>query len=278
MKNGKVSGCDIRCSNCPRFDVAWTYSVDEVQLPGVWLEGLEADGVGVRVEGQGNLDRQIHDHETLGAQVVRQDLDGVSDEQARPGERVEDAEDPDEDDHGVPAALGALVLVQAGAERPEDKGHQHAAGGGQEGRAAAQLVDEHGHGDGDDEGERGLAGGEAELGGRVGDAGGVVELARVVGDDGVAGPLGEDTEGDEHGQPVAVALGLDEVGVAALLLGLQLQGEGLPDLTVLELDSRVVDVAVGVVSSENLECLVVLVLGNQVTRRLRNPPDEGELD
>lgn len=79
------------------------------------LEGLEADGVGVCVEGQGDLDGQVHDHETLGTQVVRQHLDGVADEQTGPCERVEDAEDPDEHDHGVPAALGALVLVQAGA-------------------------------------------------------------------------------------------------------------------------------------------------------------------
>lgn len=39
-----------------------------------------------------------------------------------------------------------------------------------------------------------------------------------------------------------------------------------------------VDVTVGVVPSENLEGLVVLVLGNQVTRRLWDPPDEAELD
>jgi hypothetical protein len=40
----------------------------------------------------------------------------------------------------------------------------------------------------------------------------------------------------------------------------------------------VVDIAVGVVLGENLQGLVVLVLGHQETRRLRNKPDENDLD
>lgn len=105
-----------------------TYSVDEVELPGALAEVVESDGVGIGVEGQGSLNREVHDHETLGTQLVRQDFDGIADEQTGPGERVEDAENPNEDDHGV-VGTGLVVLVVEGrGERPEDEGAEHAGG------------------------------------------------------------------------------------------------------------------------------------------------------
>lgn len=61
-----------------------------------------------------------------------------------------------------------------------------------------------------------MAASQAKLVGRALDAGGVVEDRDVVGDDGVAGPLGQDAEGDENGQAVAVALGSEEFGVLCL--------------------------------------------------------------
>lgn len=36
------------------------------------------------------LHRQVHNHESLGSQSVRQDLQGIRDQQPRPSERVED--------------------------------------------------------------------------------------------------------------------------------------------------------------------------------------------
>ena len=255
-----------------------THGVDEVQLPGVSLEGLEGHGVGISVEGQGGLDGQVHDHETLGTELVRQDLDRVADEQTGPGERVEDGENPNEEKHGVVGAGGALLFVEGGGERPEDEGAEHATGGGEEHGAAAELVDEHGHAERDDERHAGLAGRETELLGRVGDAGAVVELGGIVGNDGVTGPLGEDTERDEDHEAVTVALGLEEVGVAGGLGSLELEGERLLDLAVLELDGGVVGVAVGVVLGEHGKGLLVPVLGDQVTGRLGHPEDEGELD
>lgn len=254
--------------------------VDEVELPGAvgGAEEVEGDGVGVDVEGESALDGQVHDHETLGAELVGEDLDGVADEETGPGERVHDAEDPDEEDHGLVGTGGLLGVPESRADGPEDKGAEHATGGGQEHGAATDLVDKHGHGDGDDEGKAGLAGTETELGSLVGDTGRVVELGGVVGDDSVTRPLGEDTEGDEDGESVAVALGAEEIGVAGVALGLVLETDGLLDLLVLELDGGVLVVAVGVVLGEHGKSLVVLVLGNEETGGLGDPVDEGKLD
>jgi hypothetical protein len=59
---------------------------------------------------------------------------------------------------------------------------------------------------------------------------------------------------------------------------LHLQSEGLLDLPVLELHSGVLVVAVAVVLGEDGESRLVLVLGDKVTRRLRDPVNESKLD
>lgn len=242
------------------------------------LERVKGDRVGVGVESEGGLDGQVHDHETLGTQLVRQNFDGIADEQTGPGHGVEDTVNPDEDDHGIAGALLAVLIVEARRESPEDESDEHAGGGGQEHGPTADLVNKQGHGDRDDEGEAGLASRQTQSLGRAGDASRVVQLGRVVGNDGVTGPLGEDTQRDEDGQTVAVAPGAQEVQVAAGFGGLELEPEGLLDLVELELDGGMVGVAVCVILGEDGQGLVVLILGHQVTRRFGHPEDEEELD
>lgn len=137
-----------------------TYSVDEIQLPVRTLKRLERNGVGVVVQRQSTLHASLNHEQTLGPQLVRQDLNGVADEQTGPSHGVHDVEDPDEGDHGVVGARGALLLVQGGCESPEDEGDEHAARRGEERWATAEFVDEEGHGYGDDEGEGGDSSGE----------------------------------------------------------------------------------------------------------------------
>ena len=55
-----------------------TYSVDGVELPG-WVQVLETVGIDILVDGQSNLNEEVHDHETLGADLEGQDLDCVGD-------------------------------------------------------------------------------------------------------------------------------------------------------------------------------------------------------
>lgn len=243
------------------------------------VEVLKGNGVGVDVEGESGLDGDVHDHETLGTQSVGENLDGVADEETRPGERVHDSEEPDEEDHGLVGTRSALLVPEGRGDGPEDEGTEHATGGSQESRATAELVDEESHGDGDDEGKAGLTSGETELGGLLAfETGGVVELRGIVGDDGVSRPLGEETEGEEDGKTIAVATGLEEVEVAGVLVVLVLHADGLLDLAELELNERVVLVAVGVVLGEDVEGLLVLLLGDEVTGGLGDPVDEDELD
>lgn len=68
-----------------------TYSVDGVEFPG-GLQVVEPVGVDVLVDGQGNLDEEVHDHETLGADLEGQDFDCVGDEETGPGKSVGDGE------------------------------------------------------------------------------------------------------------------------------------------------------------------------------------------
>ncbi len=87
--------------------------VDDVQFPGVVeAERLEGDRVGVLVEQQRDLDRDVEDHEALGAQLVREDLDGVAHQETRPRDRVEDLEEPDEDDEGLVGSRRPVLAVQ----------------------------------------------------------------------------------------------------------------------------------------------------------------------
>lgn len=88
------------------------------------------DGVDVVVDGQGDLDGQVHDEDTLGAELVGEDLDGVGDEEARPGEGVGDAVQPDEDDVGVADADDVLGGVLLAGDGGADEEEQHAGGAG----------------------------------------------------------------------------------------------------------------------------------------------------
>ena len=79
-----------------------------------------------------------------------------------------------------------------------------------------------------------------------------VDQMRVVRDDGIAAVLGDDTDGYDNGKPPSVPLGPKEVQVAGAVSNLSLYPESFLDFTVLELDSEVVLVAVGVVFGQEI--------------------------
>ena len=137
-----------------------TYSVDKIQLPVGTLKRLKGYGVCIVVQRQSCLNASLHHKQTLGPEFVWQDLNGVSDEETRPGHGVHDVEDPDEGNHRKVGTWGTLLLVQSRCQGPKDEGDEHAARGGEEGWASAELVDEHCHGDRDDESDGGDAGGQ----------------------------------------------------------------------------------------------------------------------
>ena len=253
--------------------------VDGVQLPlGALPDAVHGDRVDLVVHDEGDVDGDVHDHHALGAELERQDLDGVGDEQTGPGEGVAHTVEPEEDDDGDAGALvRGLAVLRAGDGRGHEA-QEHTSGGGEEERAATDAVTQHGARNGDDQGEDLVATVKTETSLGASDTGCLVDLVGVVGEESVAGPLREETERDDEHESVPVALGLEEVEVGGTLLGIELEADGLLDLLVLELHQRVVDVAVGVVLSENLQGLLGPLLGEQPTRRLGNPEDEHELD
>jgi len=253
--------------------------VDGVELPlGALPDAVHGDGVDLVVHDEGDVDGDVHDHHALGAELEGQDLDRVGDEETGPGEGVAHTVHPEEDDDGD---AGALVLGLAVLGAGDSGGHEaqeHTSGGGEEERAATDAITQHGAGDGDDQRENLVATIETETGLGACDTGCLVDLVGVVGEEGVAGPLREETEGDDEHESVPVALGLEEIEVGGALLSVEFEADGLLDLLVLELDQRVVDVAVSVVLSENLKGLLGPLLGEQPTRRFGDPEDEHELD
>jgi hypothetical protein len=254
-----------------------TYSINGVELP-VGLQVFEAERVDVLVDGESDLDEEVHKHETLGTNLEGQDFDGISDKKTRPGKRVRHGEHPDKSDDGATGGSALLGFLLRGADRPENEDDAHAGSSGDEEGPATDAVDQHGARDGDNERENGQAAVHTELSVAISNADRLVHIGGIVRDETVAGPLREETKRSNEQKSVAVAAGLEEVEVAAGLLVLEFETDGLLDLVVLELDGRVVDVAVGVVLSKNVESLFVAFLGDQPTGGLRNEEDESKLN
>jgi hypothetical protein len=66
------------------MSVEFTYSVDSVELP-VGRQVRKSERVDILVDGQSDLDEEVHDHKTLGTNLEGQDLDSVGNEKTRPG-------------------------------------------------------------------------------------------------------------------------------------------------------------------------------------------------
>jgi hypothetical protein len=78
-------------------------------------------------ENQRCLHSQVHDHDTLGAQAVGENLEGVGDEQTGPGDGVEHGKEPDEDDLWVTGGFDILgSLVDGGNDSPCEEHENHA--------------------------------------------------------------------------------------------------------------------------------------------------------
>ena len=149
----------------------------------------EANGVDVLADNEGDLNPKVHEHETLGADLVGQDFDSVGHQETGPGKSVGDAKDPDEGEHSLPGSCVAVVLIGSGADSPGNETNQHGGCGGKEERATTDFVDHHGHGTADNQGQDGLTTIETKLAGGIGNADAVINVRGIVADERVAGPL-----------------------------------------------------------------------------------------
>jgi hypothetical protein len=99
-------------------------SVAGKQLPVLLVPATtlgDGNGVDIVVDGKSNLDGQVHDEDTLGTELVRQNLDGVGNEETRPSKSVGDTVQPDEDNvdvaNGNLIRLGELLTGDGGADQ-----------------------------------------------------------------------------------------------------------------------------------------------------------------
>ncbi len=231
--------------------------VEERQVPVVW-KVVPGDWVGVVSENQSSLNCQVHDHETLGTQLVWKNLERVGDEKSRPTDGVEDTEEPDPSNLWVASALNIASLL-------------HANSRGEEEWSSSDTVNKEGGDDRDDKTEKCLFSIEWDLLILGCDAHAVVEKIGIVADDGVTGVLRNDTHGDEQHQSVPVTFCLHEVSIAAALLDLKFECGGFLDFPPFELDCCIVTIAVGVILGQNVQSLFVSFLGNEPTWGFWNP-------
>jgi hypothetical protein len=239
---------------------------------------VESQGVDVLVDGQSNLDEQVHDHQTLGTNLERQDFNCVGDKQTRPSQRISDGEDPDHGNDGLTSSLALSSLLLRRSNSPHDEGNAHGCGSRDEERATTNAINKQSAGNRDDEREDIKTTVDTKLGVRVRDTNGVVDIGGVIGDKPVTGPLGEETKRCEKHKPVPIALGLEKVKVTGSLLVLELEAEGLFDLSEFELNRSVVGITVGVVLGEDRKGFLVPLFGDQPTWRLGDEPDSSQLD
>lgn len=192
-------------------------TVHKVVLP---LDTRKRDRVDVLVEEQRQVNGEPHAVHALSADVVRQNLNSVSDQQTRPGHVVETVVDEDKRDFavcggGVARSGNDISFCVAegrfldcgGHGGPDDVGGAHSCRSGEEERTTTELVNPETHEEGDDKVDDGENTIDLELQLRVGDASEGEDIGHVVGDETVSGPLREETERDQDDETVTVALG-----------------------------------------------------------------------
>lgn len=272
-----------------------TYGVESNESP-MWVDVFPRNWVSLIPEHQCSLDGQVHDHKSLRSQLVRENLERVCDEEARPGKCVEDAEEPDEDDLGIPSGLHVIGHLESGSsDGPCQKHQAHARGRGQEEWSSSHTINKESTANTNNQTHQGLA--AIELRGIVSNgiqtliwktyrnllalfcnAHAVINKTDIIAEESISRVLGNDTERDEESQSVSIALGPHEIQIAAGLLVFEFESQGFLNLTEFERNSRVLFVAISVVFGEDVLGFIVAFLGDVPTRRFWNPVYECKLD
>lgn len=259
---------------------------------------VPCNGVCLTADGENGLNGDVHDHEALGTEAVGQNLKSVCNEQTRPGERVEDTEDPNEGNLGVAGAGVCLVrvLVDGASNGPANEVDGHTWGNqlmrmyyserqltgvcNQEKLPATNLVNQGSSVGGDNQTQYTFATAELLA---VSDFVHLLNLSatyshllvltlntstgvhkvNVVGEKSATTVLRDNTEGDQDGQPPAVSASLEEIEIARVLFRSRFHSNGLLHLLVLELHGGVVLVSVRMVVSKHAESFLVALFGDE---------------
>jgi hypothetical protein len=148
-------------------------SVEEHEVPVVG-EVVPGKLVCLVSNGEDGLNGDVHDHHALGTEVERKNLKGISDEETRETNVVEDTEDPNSGDLSITGTCVGVrdttirlffcgrssvfrVLVDTTSDGPEEETENHTGDSSKEERATSDLVDGEGSTNGDDQIENCLA-------------------------------------------------------------------------------------------------------------------------
>lgn len=103
---------------------------------------IKRNRVDIGVEEQGNINHCKHVAHALGTKGKGQNLDGVTDEETRPGGVVAGIVQEDHGDDGVSVSLDQGDVVALRADSPDDEAQAHSTGGDEEKWTTTDLLDE----------------------------------------------------------------------------------------------------------------------------------------
>jgi hypothetical protein len=259
------------------FDVTQSDRVDILVAARV-VSNVRLDCDAMDLQEESNVDHQEHESHALGANAVGQDFCRVTHKKTRPGQVVEAVVEENHGHHSVCSTLvGVVHAVRSRATGPDDENNEHAGGGDKEQWTSADLVDEEAHAGGDDHVQDLQTSVNNELDVAVRDSDIVENDVQVVADKTVARPLREETERQEDDEPVAVALGLEELE-PAVAFELLLQLDSVLNLLELDLHNLRLEIAVCVHLCEDSVSFLDLAVCNEETRGLWHKPDERDLE
>ena len=164
-----------------------------------------------------------------------------------------------------------------GTDSFDDEAHQHTSSGEDEERATSDFVHEEAHQYSNDQVDDLQNTVDDLLCDRVRDSNLLEHNREIVRYDTVSRPLGKETGRKQDEKPVAVALCPPELAPAVALEFL-LHLEGVTDLLHFKEDDLVVQIAIRMAVCQDLVRLLVSALGDVVTRRLWDEPDEADLE
>jgi hypothetical protein len=162
------------------------------------------------IEDEREGDDEVEEAEPFGAEVVRQDLDCVGDGERTERERVRRRKEKDEYDDGVARRGRPMLRILCKTDRLRQVARHHQTGRGEDEQSTPETVHRVGGVQSPHETPDLDAAIDEELGARIGNADLVQNFGQVVREETVAGPLGEESHGDDDPHAFSVTRGREE--------------------------------------------------------------------
>jgi len=171
----------------------------------------------------------------------------------------------------------AMLGIKGGADGLQREEQAHPSAGCEEEGPAANTVDHEAREDGPGKIPDLENTVDHELDGRIRDADRVEDFVEVVRYQTVAGPLGEESEGDDDPEAAAITRGREDGLPANVGSDCPIEIDRSFDFLVLVGDERICLVTIGVIISKGLQGLSVPPFGNKPSRGFWCKPDKADL-